>query len=85
MPCDQGEGRADVDEVSGEVEITDRDEAEHRAVMKARARGSRGQGTANADVVMVLSGDDGRTSATVSTDVQLSGQVATIGQGVLQD
>src|SRR5688572_10403398 len=53
----------------GEVEITDRDEAEHRAVMKARARESRGQGTANADVVMVLSGDDGRTSATVSTDV----------------
>lgn len=69
----------------GEVEITDRDEAEHRAVMKARARESRGQGTANADVVMVLSGDDGRTSATVSTDVQLSGKVATMGQGVLQD
>ena len=69
----------------GEVEITDRDEAEHRAVMKARARESRGQGTANADVVMVLSGDDGRTSATVTTDVQLSGKVATMGQGVLQD
>jgi carbon monoxide dehydrogenase subunit G len=69
----------------GEVEITDRDEAEHRAVMKARARESRGQGTANADVVMVLSGDDGRTSATVTTEVQLSGKVATMGQGVLQD
>jgi carbon monoxide dehydrogenase subunit G len=69
----------------GEVQITDRDEAEHRAVMKARARESRGQGTANADVVMVLSGDDGRTSATVTTDVQLSGKVATMGQGVLQD
>jgi uncharacterized protein len=69
----------------GEVEITERDEAEHRAVMKARARESRGQGTANADVVMVLSGDNGRTSATVTTDVQLSGKVATMGQGVLQD
>jgi carbon monoxide dehydrogenase subunit G len=69
----------------GEVEITERDEAAHRAVMKARAKESRGQGTADADVTMVLSGEDGRTSATVTTDVQLSGKVATMGQGVLQD
>src|ERR687889_834789 len=44
----------------GEVEITDRDEAAHRAVMKARAKESRGQGMADADVTMVLSGADGR-------------------------
>src|SRR5690242_19447227 len=69
----------------GEVEITERDEAAHRAVMKARAKESRGQGMADADVTMVLSGDDGRTSATVTTDVELSGKVATMGQGVLQD
>jgi carbon monoxide dehydrogenase subunit G len=69
----------------GEVEITERDEAAHRAVMKARAKESRGQGTANADVTMALSGEDGRTSATVTTDVELSGKVATMGQGVLQD
>src|SRR5919109_2033229 len=70
---------------SGEVEITERDDAEHRAVMKARAKESRGQGTADADVTMVLAGRDGGTSATVTTDVQLSGKVATMGQGVLQD
>src|SRR5919107_3514618 len=69
----------------GEVEITERDEAAHRAVMKARAKESRGQGMADADVTMVLSGGDGRTSATVTTDVELSGKVATMGQGVLQD
>jgi carbon monoxide dehydrogenase subunit G len=69
----------------GEVEITERDEAAHRAVMKARAKESRGQGTANADVTMALSGADARTSATVTTDVELSGKVATMGQGVLQD
>src|SRR4051794_41177525 len=69
----------------GEVEITERDEAAHRAVMKARAKESRGQGTADADVTMVLEGADGRTSATVTTEVQLSGKVATMGQGVLQD
>jgi carbon monoxide dehydrogenase subunit G len=69
----------------GEVEIVERDAAEHRAVMKARAKESRGQGTADADVTMVLSGDDGRTAATVTTEVQLSGRIATMGQGVLQD
>jgi uncharacterized protein len=69
----------------GEVEITDSDPEAHRAVMKARAKESRGQGTADADVIMTLTGDDGHTSATVSTEVQLSGKVATMGQGVLQD
>ena len=69
----------------GEVEIVERDEAAHRAVMKARAKESRGQGTANADVTMVLSGENGGTAATVTTDVELSGKVATMGQGVLQD
>jgi uncharacterized protein len=69
----------------GEVEIAERDEAAHRAVMKARAKESRGQGTADADVTMVLSGEDGHTSATVTTEVALSGKVATMGQGVLRD
>jgi uncharacterized protein len=69
----------------GEVEIVERDAAEHRAVMKARAKESRGQGMADAGVTMVLSSDDGRTAATVTTEVQLSGKVATMGQGVLQD
>jgi uncharacterized protein len=69
----------------GEVEIVERDQDAHRAVMKARAKESRGQGTANADVTMVLSGENGRTAATVTTDVELSGKVATMGQGVLQD
>jgi carbon monoxide dehydrogenase subunit G len=69
----------------GEVEIVERDAAAHRAVMKARAKESRGQGTANADVTMELSGENGRTAATVTTDVALTGKVATMGQGVLQD
>jgi uncharacterized protein len=70
---------------NGEVEITERDEAARRAVMKARAKESRGQGTANADVTMVLTAETGRTSATVTTDVKLGGRVATMGQGVLKD
>ena len=69
----------------GEVEITERDEDAHRAVMRARAKESRGQGTADADVTMTLSGDNGKTSATILTDVELSGKAAAMGQGVIQD
>src|SRR3954447_23258193 len=69
----------------GDVEVVERDEAAHRAVLRARAKESRGQGTADADVTMVLAGDDGRTAATITTEVDLSGKVATMGQGVLQD
>lgn len=69
----------------GKIEITDRDPATHRALMTARAREPRGQGSANADVTMVLDGDDRRTTATVITELDLSGRIATMGQGVLQD
>ncbi len=69
----------------GSVEITERDEAAHRAVMRARAKESRGQGTADAEVTMTLSGDGGRTTAEIVTDVDLTGKVATMGQGVLAD
>jgi uncharacterized protein len=69
----------------GEVQIAERDDDAHRAVMKARAKESRGQGTADADVTMQLRGENGRTAATVTTEVELSGKAATMGHGVLQD
>ena len=69
----------------GEVEIAERDDDAHRAVMKARAKEARGQGTADADVTMQLRGENGRTSATVTTEVELSGKAAQMGQGVLKD
>jgi carbon monoxide dehydrogenase subunit G len=69
----------------GEVEIAERDDDAHRAVMKARAKETRGQGTADADVTMVLDGADGRTTASLTTEVELSGKAAAMGQGVLQD
>jgi carbon monoxide dehydrogenase subunit G len=69
----------------GEVQITDRDPESHTAKMKARAKESRGQGTADADVTMALTGGSGRTSANVKTEVKLTGRVATMGRGVLQD
>jgi carbon monoxide dehydrogenase subunit G len=70
---------------TGDVEIVEKDEAAHRAVMRAKAREARGQGTVNSNVVMTLTGTDGRTQGTIATDVQLSGRVASMGRGIIQD
>ena len=56
----------------GEVEIVERDDATHTAVMRAKAKETRGQGTADATSRWRCR----RTTAhdgTIETDVQLSG------------
>jgi uncharacterized protein len=69
----------------GDVEIVEADESAHRAVMKARAKESRGQGTADADVTMELSGDASRTTGTIVTEMKVSGKAASMGRGVMQE
>lgn len=69
----------------GDVEIVEADEAARRAVMRARAKESRGQGTADADVTMELTGDGGHTTGKIVTDVKVSGKAASMGRGVMQD
>src|SRR2546423_11573769 len=69
----------------GDLEIVERDDDAHRAVMRIKAKEARGQGTADADAAMELRGDDGHTSAKVSTDVRLSGRAAAMSRGIVQD
>jgi uncharacterized protein len=69
----------------GNVEIVERDESSHRAVMTAKAREARGQGTATARVTMDLSGSDGQTHGTIATNLKLSGKAAAMGSGVVQE
>jgi len=69
----------------GQIEIVSKDPEQHRAVMAARARESRGQGTATAHVEMHLSGDNGTTRGTIATEVALSGRAAAMGQSVIQE
>jgi uncharacterized protein len=69
----------------GEVEIVEKDDSAHSAVMSARAREARGQGTANANVRMHLSGNGDETHGSMITEVQLSGRAAAMGQGVIKD
>lgn len=69
----------------GTVEIVERDETAHRAVMRAKAREMRGQGTADARVELSLVEEGGRTKGTMVADVQLAGRAAAMGRGIIQD
>src|SRR5436309_9769135 len=68
----------------GDLEIVERDDAAHRAVMRVKAKEARGQGTADADVTSVLSGDGDHTAGTLTTDVRLSGRAAAMSRGIVQ-
>ena len=70
---------------AGDVEIVDKDEAAHKATMRVKMKESRGQGNATANVAMALAGDAAKTTANIDTDVELSGKVASMGRGVIQD
>jgi uncharacterized protein len=65
---------------TGTVEVTEQDEADHRAVMQVKSREAGGQGYANADVVFTLSNGGG----SVHTSAQITGKAASMGEGVVQ-
>jgi carbon monoxide dehydrogenase subunit G len=65
---------------AGTVEIIDKDEAAHRAVMQVKSRETSGTGYANADVTFTLSDGGG----TVHTAAQITGKAASMGEGVVQ-
>lgn len=76
-------------EYKGTGVFTDRDEQQRRAVIDAKGKDKRGNGTANATVTAHLTpaGDgagDG-TSIEVHTDLAITGKPAQFGRGVIED
>jgi carbon monoxide dehydrogenase subunit G len=69
----------------GDITIAEADEAERRTVMEAKANEARGQGTARATITTRLAAHDGGTRAEVTTDLQLTGRVAQMGRGIVED
>jgi uncharacterized protein len=69
----------------GKAAFQEKDEAAHRAVIKAEGRETRGQGNANAVITAVLREDGGGTAVSVSTDLTITGKAAQFGRGVLAD
>lgn len=69
----------------GVAAFQERDEANHRAVVRAEGREARGQGNAAATVTATLAPEDVGTHVTVHTDLKITGKVAQFGRGVLAD
>lgn len=69
----------------GVARFAERDDAGHRAVLRAEGRDTRGQGNANATVTATLTPDGDGTRATVVTDLTVTGRVAQFGRGVMAD
>ena len=69
----------------GTVRIEEADEAAHRAVLRAKAREGRGQGTAAATITSTMEAVEAGTRVRVETDLRVTGPAAQFGRGVMQD
>jgi MYXO-CTERM domain-containing protein len=69
----------------GSASFVEKDDASYRAVLDAKGRDTRGQGNASATVTVQLTPDGDGTSASIVTDLKLSGKVAQFGRGVMAD
>ncbi len=71
---------------TGTGRFVERDEASHRAVIEAKGKDKRGNGTAAASVTASLtSAGDEATDVVVVTDLNITGKPAQFGRGVMQD
>jgi uncharacterized protein len=70
---------------AGTVTVQERDDAEHRAVLKADGREQRGKGAASAVVTSRLETVDEGTRVVIETDLTISGAAAQYGRGMIGD
>jgi carbon monoxide dehydrogenase subunit G len=64
---------------TGTLEVVEKDEAAHRAVMQVKSREAGGQGHANATIAFTLRDGGG----TIATNAQITGKAASMGEGVV--
>jgi uncharacterized protein len=71
---------------AGSGKFIERDESAHRAVLEAKGKDKRGNGTAAVTVTTVLTPEaEDRTTVSVDTDLNITGKPAQFGRGVIQD
>jgi carbon monoxide dehydrogenase subunit G len=69
----------------GKASFIEKDEAAHRAVIDARGKDQRGNGTAAAVVTASLAPEGSITRVNVLTDLNITGRPAQFGRGVMTD
>lgn len=70
---------------AGSGSFLERDEEARRAVIEAKGKDKRGNGTAGATVTMQLAPSAEGTRVDVATELQITGKPAQFGRGVMQD
>ena len=70
---------------AGTGQFLERDDAAHRAVIEAKGKDKRGNGTAGATVTVQLAPSGQGTRIDVTTDLSVTGKPAQFGRGVMQD
>jgi len=71
---------------SGSGKFVERDESSRRAVIEAKGKDKRGNGTAAVTVTASLTAEsEERTAVEVDTDLNITGKPAQFGRGVIQD
>lgn len=65
--------------------FTQTDEQARRAVLKASAKDTRGNGTVNATVTLTLTEEGDRTAGVVATDLSITGKPAQFGRGMIAE
>ncbi len=70
---------------AGTGQFLERDDAGHRAVIEAKGKDKRGNGTAGATVTVQLAPSGEGTRIDVTTDLSVTGKPAQFGRGVMQD
>ena len=69
----------------GKATFVEKDDANHKAVLKAEGRDTKGQGNASALITATLVPDAQGTKVTVHTDLSVTGKVAQFGRGIMAD
>lgn len=69
----------------GKASFVEMDHANHKAVLKAEGRDTKGQGNASATITAELTPDGDNTKVKVTTDLAITGRVAQFGRGILSD
>lgn len=69
----------------GKATFVEKDDAAHKAVLRAEGRDTRGQGNANATITATLESADDGTRVKVVTDLAITGRAAQFGRGVMAD
>jgi len=69
----------------GTARFMEKDDAQHRAVLRAEGRDTRGQGNASATVIATATPDEDGTLVSIETDLSITGKVAQFGRSIMSD